>query len=319
MGGFAFCNVHCDRIGLQKITAEAWLRRPFSKGSDCISNNKAEGTRPGPLTDTGEYAMKNPRIVVALLAASALGLTASAVAQAEDVPGGDASQEAAATTETDRQQRRADRSERREQRQRRAARDGDSNTAQKRRADRSGRYAGRNDGDVERTHYRRSERRQSEDRQTRHDRRQNWSDRGEAGRHARWRDQRDHREFNRRDFGHARSERRRVAHGERRHGGRFPTKHQAFDRRVDRRLDKQRARTRAGWKKGEVTYRELKRIRKDQRKIARMDRRFGSDGRYTKRERRKLNNALDRASNRVYRAKHNDRVARNGQARRHRR
>ena len=263
--------------------------------------------------------MKNPRIMVALLAASALALTASAAVQAEDVPGGDASQEAAETTETDRQQRRAERSERREQRQRRAARDGDSNRAAKRRTDRSRRYAERRDSDVKRTNYRRSERRQSEDRQARRDRRQNSADRSESGRNARWRDQRNHREFNRRDFGRARGEQRKIAHGERRHGERSRTKHRAFDRRVDRRLDKQRARARAGWEKGDVTHRELKRIRKDQRKVARMDRRFGSDGRYTKRERRKLNNALDRASNRVYRAKNNHRVARNGQARRHRR
>ena len=81
------------------------------------------------------------------------------------------------------------------------------------------------------------------------------------------------------------------------------------DDRVDRRLSNQRARARAGWEDGEVTRRELKRIRRDQRKITRMDRRFGSDGHYTKRERRKLNRAMDRASNRVYRAKHNRRVA----------
>ena len=72
-------------------------------------------------------------------------------------------------------------------------------------------------------------------------------------------------------------------------------------------------------KSGEVTHRELKRIRKDQRKIARMDRRFGGDGRYTKRERRKLNSALDRASRRVYRVKNNRRVVDNGRTRKHRR
>jgi hypothetical protein len=88
---------------------------------------------------------------------------------------------------------------------------------------------------------------------------------------------------------------------------------------VDRRLSKQRARTRAGWKDGEITRPELKRIRRDQHRIARMDRRFGSDGRYTKRERRKLNHALDRASNRVYRAKNNRRVADESRYRKHRR
>lgn len=297
--------------------------------------------------------MKNSRIMVAVLAASALGLTASAGAQAEDMPGGDTSQEAAETTENDRQQRRVDRRERREQRPRRAAREGDSdtaennmngrqqrradrgerqeqrprraardddgNTAETRRSDRNRRYADRRDGDAQRTNHRRSERRHPEDRQARRDRRQNRADRSEAGRHARWRDRRDHREFNRRDFGHARGERRKVAYGRRWDSERPRTKHRAFDNRVDRRLDNLRKRTRAGWRDGEITHRELERVRKDRRRIARMDRRFGSDGRYTKRERRKLNNALDRASNRVYRTKHNDRVAWNGQTRRHRR
>jgi hypothetical protein len=82
-----------------------------------------------------------------------------------------------------------------------------------------------------------------------------------------------------------------------------------FDNRVDRRLSKQRTRIRDGWQSGELSRGEFRRLRKDQKQIARMDRRFGSDGRYTKRERRQLNRVMDRASNRVYRAKHNARTA----------
>lgn len=260
--------------------------------------------------------MKNPRIMLALLAASALGLTVSAIAHAQDSAGGDGSQEAAETTETGRQRRnerrQADRSEPWERSQREATDREDSATADARRADRNRRSMDQRGGDDERPNYRRTEGRQSEDRQARHDRR-------EAGQNARWRDQRNHREFNRRDFGHTRGERRRVAGEGQRYGERHHTKHRAFDRRVDRRLANQRARTRTGWKSGEITHRELKRIRKDQRKIARMDRRFGGDGRYTKRERRKLNSALDRASQRVYRVKNDRRVVDNGRARKHRR
>ena len=83
-----------------------------------------------------------------------------------------------------------------------------------------------------------------------------------------------------------------------------------FDNRVDRRISNQRARIHEGRKSGELSRKEFKRLRGDQKKIARMDSRFGSDGRYTKRERRKLNKALNRSSKRVYRAKHNDRAAR---------
>jgi len=84
-------------------------------------------------------------------------------------------------------------------------------------------------------------------------------------------------------------------------------------------LSKQQARVRHGWKDGEITRKELKRLRKDRRKIARMDRRFGRDGHYTRHERRKLNKAMDRASQRIYRAKHNHRVAGVGHSKAYRR
>ena len=45
-------------------------------------------------------------------------------------------------------------------------------------------------------------------------------------------------------------------------------KHGNFDGGVDRRLSNQRARTRAGWKNGDLTRREMKRIRKDQQKTS---------------------------------------------------
>jgi hypothetical protein len=87
------------------------------------------------------------------------------------------------------------------------------------------------------------------------------------------------------------------------------TKQHGFENRVDRRLSNQRARIRDGWQSGALNKAEFRRLRSDQKKIARMDRRFGSDGHYTRYERRRLNKALDRSSKRVQRAKNNDRVA----------
>jgi len=76
--------------------------------------------------------------------------------------------------------------------------------------------------------------------------------------------------------------------------------------RVDRRQDNQRARIRDGRESGALTRWESKKLRKDQKKISRMERRFARDGHINKQERRILNKAQDRASHRIYRFKHND-------------
>lgn len=76
--------------------------------------------------------------------------------------------------------------------------------------------------------------------------------------------------------------------------------------RVDRRQDNQRARIRDGRESGALTRWESKKLRKDQKKISRMERRFERDGHINKRERRSLNKAQDRASRRIYRSKNND-------------
>lgn len=77
--------------------------------------------------------------------------------------------------------------------------------------------------------------------------------------------------------------------------------------RVDRRQARQRHRIREGWESGELTRKELKRLRKGQRRIAQLERRFRADGYLSPRERRVLREALDNASDRIYRKKHNDR------------
>ena len=85
-----------------------------------------------------------------------------------------------------------------------------------------------------------------------------------------------------------------------------------FECRIDRRQARQKARIRDGWVTGELTRHERKRLVKKQRKIARMERRFGADGKITRGERKRLIRAPDRASEKVFRLKHNDRY-RHGQ------
>ena len=58
---------------------------------------------------------------------------------------------------------------------------------------------------------------------------------------------------------------------------------------------------------GELTRKEAKRLRKQHRHIARLERKFSKDGFLSRHERRKLRRELDAASDRIYRLKHNDR------------
>jgi len=78
-------------------------------------------------------------------------------------------------------------------------------------------------------------------------------------------------------------------------------------RHVDRRQLRQRHRIKEGWRSGELTRKEMKRLRKGQRRIALLERRFRADGDFSPRERRVLREALDSASDHIYRKKHNDR------------
>jgi hypothetical protein len=80
------------------------------------------------------------------------------------------------------------------------------------------------------------------------------------------------------------------------------------ERRIDRRQEAQRHRIRNGLRNGELTRREARHLRQNQRRIARMESRFGEDGRYTREERRRLQRALGRSSRQIYRSKHNDRT-----------
>lgn len=76
--------------------------------------------------------------------------------------------------------------------------------------------------------------------------------------------------------------------------------------RVDRRQANQRTRIRDARHEGDLSRREAKQLRKDQRKISRMERRFGGDEHFSPRERRRLEHTQDRASRRIARARDND-------------
>jgi hypothetical protein len=84
--------------------------------------------------------------------------------------------------------------------------------------------------------------------------------------------------------------------------------------RIEQRLENQRFRIRDGVTTGELTRKEAKRLRKQQRRIARLARSFMYDGYLDRYEFSELREKLNRASQRIYRLKHNHRV---GYARHH--
>jgi hypothetical protein len=92
-----------------------------------------------------------------------------------------------------------------------------------------------------------------------------------------------------------------------RHGER--TAPRRFDRYVDHRQARQGVRIRDGRRDGELNRRETHRLRHDRRQVNRLERKFGSDGRYSPRERKILDRKLDRNSRHIKRAKNNDRPA----------
>ncbi len=73
---------------------------------------------------------------------------------------------------------------------------------------------------------------------------------------------------------------------------------------VNKRQRNQKKRIVQGMRSGELTAREAGRLRKEQAKIRREERRFKSDGMLTERERVKLHRDLNRSSKHIYRQKH---------------
>jgi len=76
--------------------------------------------------------------------------------------------------------------------------------------------------------------------------------------------------------------------------------------RRDVRQARQHARIHQGVQSDELTRGEAHRVRKNQRRINRLENRAENDGVVTATEKARLENAQDRASRQIYRLKHND-------------
>jgi hypothetical protein len=79
-----------------------------------------------------------------------------------------------------------------------------------------------------------------------------------------------------------------------------------YENRLEQRIDRQHDRIRHGIRSGELTRWEAKKLRKQHRRIVKLEDRYMRDGRLDRYERRKLANRLDRASERIRDLKHND-------------
>jgi len=76
--------------------------------------------------------------------------------------------------------------------------------------------------------------------------------------------------------------------------------------RYDKRVERQQSRIRHGIKSGELTRKEATQLRQQQKKIAKLARKFNRDGYLSRHEKKKLEKKQDKASNRIYKLKHND-------------
>ncbi len=74
---------------------------------------------------------------------------------------------------------------------------------------------------------------------------------------------------------------------------------------VSKRQDRQQHRIEQGVRNGNITRAELKELKKEQRHIARYKRRAQRDHHLTRHEARRLNRMQNRASDNIYRYKHN--------------
>lgn len=79
----------------------------------------------------------------------------------------------------------------------------------------------------------------------------------------------------------------------------------AAAREIDRRQAKQAKRINRGVKNGELTKHEVKKLRKQQRRIARLEAEFCYDDYLSGKEARRLNRMLDKAGDKIYALKHN--------------
>ena len=73
---------------------------------------------------------------------------------------------------------------------------------------------------------------------------------------------------------------------------------------IDRREQNQKSRIRQGVKSGELTRNETRHLRKEEAKIGTFEQKAKSDGEISKKEARKLDRFLDKASRDIYKQKH---------------
>ena len=78
--------------------------------------------------------------------------------------------------------------------------------------------------------------------------------------------------------------------------------HSRFDNRVER----QKSRIHEGVKSGTLTRQEAGKLRNQQKHISTLAREYRSDGHLSRNERKKLEKKQNKASNKIYRLKHND-------------
>ena len=85
--------------------------------------------------------------------------------------------------------------------------------------------------------------------------------------------------------------------------------------RFEQRIDRQKDRIRHGVKNGELTRKEAKKLRRQNRHIAKLERRFTRDGHLDRYERRTLRQELNQANRKIRKLKHNDRYRDRGYVR----
>ncbi|MGI9407290.1 MAG: hypothetical protein ACR2O4_13050 [Hyphomicrobiaceae bacterium] len=78
---------------------------------------------------------------------------------------------------------------------------------------------------------------------------------------------------------------------------------------IDRKIERQRNRIRNGRIRGDLTWRETRRLRRGLKRIRRAKQYAAYDGHITRYERRELHDMLAHNSERIYRLRHNNRTA----------
>jgi hypothetical protein len=90
----------------------------------------------------------------------------------------------------------------------------------------------------------------------------------------------------------------------------LPALADTYSPEIDWRQYQQQQRILQGAQSGQITPREYARLERQQARIAAAEARMKADGRFTRRERVRLNHRLGHSSAHIFRARHNGRVVR---------